>query len=353
MGFEVTDQPMDKVEPGSGPQWPTRQATLGDVARRAGVSVTTASRALNGRGRIGAETRRLVQEAARALNFTPNPMARGLLAGKTGTVGLITNDLVGRFSIPVLMGVEDGFAADTVSVFLCDSRGDPAREQMHLKALLSRRVDGLIVVADNARIRPSLGRDVPVPVVYAHGESADPADMSVTVDNVQAGRIGVEYLLSKGRRRIAYVGGVTTLKGAAERAKGVTEALAAAGLGLCGEPMFGPWSESWGREATSLLLESGSAPDAIMCGSDHIARGVLDVLHDRGKAIPQEVAVLGHDNWVSLAADSRPTLSSIDMQLQGLGRRAAQLLLDAMAGRSAPGVVRLPCIIVERESTMV
>jgi LacI family transcriptional regulator len=347
----MTGHAVDDAEPEISPTGQGKRATLEDVAQLAGVSVTTVSRALNGRGRIGAETRRHVQAVARGLNFTPNPLAQGLLAGKTGTVGLITNDLEGRFSLPVLMGVEDALASGSASVFLCDSRGDPAREQMHLRALLSRRVDGLIVVADNARVRRSLGRDLPVPVVYAHGESDDPADMSVTVDNVQAGRIGIEFLLARGRRRIAYIGGDIALKGAAERAGGARSALAAAGLAFCGEPLFGPWNESWGRQATDIVLNRGVLPDAVLCGSDHIARGVLDVLHDRGKAIPGDVAVLGHDNLKILAADSRPTLSSIDMRLQDLGRRAAELLLDAMKGSIAAGVHRLPCAVVERQST--
>ena len=117
---------------------PVRAATLSDVARRAGVSIATASKALNGRGDVAAGTRKRVMEAAAELAFTPNAMARGLLAGRTGTVGLLTNDLDGRFVIPILMGAEDAFGAGQVNVFLCDARGDAIREQHHLRALLSR-----------------------------------------------------------------------------------------------------------------------------------------------------------------------------------------------------------------------
>src|SRR3954466_525924 len=125
-----------------------RPVTLTDVARLAGVSIATASKALNGRDQVAPATRQRVIAAADRLDFSPNPLARGLLAGRTGTVGLLTSDLVGRFVIPILMGAEDAFGAGQVNVSLCDARGDPIREQHHLRALLSRRVDGLIVVGE-------------------------------------------------------------------------------------------------------------------------------------------------------------------------------------------------------------
>ena len=119
-------------------------------------------------------TRARVLDAAERLSFTPNPLARGLLAGRTGTVGLLTSDLEGRFVIPILMGAEDAFGAGQVNVFLCDARGDTIREQHQLSALLSRRVDGIIVVGRQTDPRPSLGHDIPVPVVYAYAPSEDP-----------------------------------------------------------------------------------------------------------------------------------------------------------------------------------
>jgi LacI family transcriptional regulator len=128
----------------------SRVATLADVARLAGVSVATASKALNGRDHVRAETRSRVLEAAEQLSFTPNSVARSLLAGRTGTVGLLTSDLEGRFSIPILMGAEDAFGAGRVAVFLCDARGDTIREQHHVQVLLNRRVDGLIVAGPRA-----------------------------------------------------------------------------------------------------------------------------------------------------------------------------------------------------------
>ena len=169
-----------------------RNATLKDVAALAGVSVATASKALNGKDNVHPDTRRRIIEAAERISFTPNQLARAIVGKQTGTVGLLTHDLEGRFSLPILMGAEDAAGADQMSVFLCDARGDTIREQHHLKALLSRRVDGLIVVGGQTDARPSLGRTLPVPVVYAYAPSLDPADASVVPDNTHGGALAAQ-----------------------------------------------------------------------------------------------------------------------------------------------------------------
>ncbi len=331
---------------------PQRVATLTDVARLAGVSVSTASKALNGRRQVKAETRARVIAAAERLAFTPNALARGLLAGRTGTVGLLTSDLVGRFSIPILMGAEDAFGSGKTSVFLCDARGDQEREQQHVRALLSRRVDGLIVVGDRTDPRPSLGRDVPVPVVYAYAPSQDARDMSLVSDNVGGGRMAVEHLLACGRTRIAHITGDPTYAAAHDRATGCLASLAEAGLTISGgQVFFGEWSEAWGRRTTRLILERDPDVDAIFAGSDQIARGVLDALHDAGRDVPRDVAVIGFDNWEILSAHSRPPLTSIDIDLERLGTVAAQELFAAIDGTPRSGIERLPCRLVQRETT--
>jgi LacI family transcriptional regulator len=180
---------------------------LAEVARAASVSIGTASKALNGRGQLRAETRQRVQQAAAALGFRPNPYARGLVSGRTYTVGLITDDGFGRFSIPVMLGAEDALGAGQMAVFFCDTRDDPIRERHYVSMLVGRRVDGLIVTGRGTDVRPPL--DVPphIPVVHAMVRSADPTDTCVTYDDEDGGRLAVEHLVSVGRRRIAYVTG--------------------------------------------------------------------------------------------------------------------------------------------------
>ena len=331
-----------------------RATTLRDVALLAGVSVSTASKALNGRSNVHPDTRRRVVEAAERISFTPNVLAQAILAGQTRSVGLLTNDLEGRFSLPILMGAEDAFGAGKMSVFLCDARDDAIREQYHLKALLGRRVDGLIVVGSNTDPRPTLGRDIPVPVVYAYAPSTDEQDSSVVPDNVNAGNLAVEHLVATGRRRIAHISGDVRYSAAQDRAKGALVALEAAGLELTGgQVRFGSWTEAWGRAATHTLLDQVDDLDAILCGSDQIARGALDVLRDRGVDVPGQVSVMGFDNWEVLTSGARPPLTSVDMNFEMIGRRAAQCLFDAIGGNPSAGVETMPCRAVVRGSTAV
>jgi len=330
-----------------------RTATLSDVARRAGVSIATASKALNGREDVAPSTRQRVLEVAESLSFTPNAMARGLLVGRTGTVGLLTSDLEGRFMLPILMGAEDAFGAGQVNVFLCDARGDTIREQHHLKALLSRRVDGIIVVGRQTDPRPSLGQEIPVPVVYAYAPSDDPRDLSLTPDNYAGGRLAVEHLLACGRTRIAHISGDPSYAAAQDRLAGARAALEAAGMQLVGDPMFSEWSEHWGRDASAMLLERHPEVDAIFCGSDQVARGVLDTARDFGRRVPDDLAVIGYDNWEVLATNSRPELTSIDANLQQLGRQAAQRVFDAIDGVDiGDGTHHMPVRLVIRGSTI-
>ena len=330
-----------------------RAATLTDVARIAGVSIATASKAINGRDEVAPSTRKRVIEAAEQLSFTPNALARSLTEGRSGTVGLLTSDLEGRFVLPVLMGAEDAFGAGAINVFLCDARGDSIREQHHLKALLNRRVDGIIVVGRSTDPRPSLGQGLPVPVVYAYAPSNDPRDTSLVPDNRAGGRLAVEHLISCGRRRIAHISGDPTFAAARDREVGVRAGMADAGLELVGDVLFSNWSEHWGRDATALLLNQHPDVDGIVCGSDQIARGVIETLRDLGRSVPEDVAVVSHDNWETLATNSRPELSSVDANLQQLGRAAATRIFEAIDGVEAPGgVEQLPVRLVIRGSTI-
>ncbi|GAA2832168.1 LacI family DNA-binding transcriptional regulator [Nonomuraea rubra] len=330
-----------------------RHATITDVAALAGVSVGTASKALNGRGSLREETRTRVREAARQLNFEVNAGARSLHSGRTYTVGMITTDTIGRFSIPVLMGAEDALGAGQMSVFLCDGRDDPIREQYHVKTLLSRRVDGIIVTGRRTEARAPIAPRLPVPVVYAFISSTDPGDCSVVPDEEGGARKAVEHLLAIGRTRMAHVTGPEHHHSAQARSAAAVGRLAEAGLSLAAPPLFGAWSEAWGRQAVGMLLAGGTSFDAVFCGSDQIARGVADALRAVGRRVPEEVALVGYDNWDVMAGACQPPLTSVDMNLEGLGRTAAEMLLAAINGTPSPGRHARPCHLVVRESTTV
>ncbi len=329
--------------------------TLADIACVAGVSAGTVSRALNGRGGVNAETRERVQEAAERLGYQPNALARGLLSGRSFTVGLITTDSFGRFSIPIMLGAEDALGAGQMSVLLCDGRDDPIRERHYLRTLLERRVDGIIVTGRRTDPRPPVGTSLGVPVIYAMTQSTSPEDLSITPDDLQGGALAVGHLLGTGRRHVAHVTGPERFQAARLRAEGAVAELAAGGGSLVGgRVLYGEWTEQWGRQAAVLLLDlvsRGAALDAVFCGNDQIARGMLDVLREAGVGVPADVAVMGFDNWEIIAGAARPPLTTVDMDLREVGRVAAQALMEAIDGERDRGVRTNPCRLVVRDST--
>jgi LacI family transcriptional regulator len=330
---------------------PSRPATIREVAALAGVSVGTVSKALNSRGQLRQETRDRVLMAAEQLRFRPYEAARNLATGRTFTVGLITTDSIGRFSIPVLLGAEDALDAGQISVFLCDSRDDPIRERHYVETLLSRRVDGLIITGRRSNSRAPISPDLSIPAVYALTPSTDPADCSVIVDDEQAGRLAAQHLVATGRTSIAHVTGPGRFDAVGKRETGLIQALRAQGLSVAGDVLYGDWSEAWGRQAVQILLRAKTAFDAIYCASDQLARGASESLHAAGRRVPEDVAVVGTDNWDVMVEGRRPTLTTIDMRLHEVGRLAASHLLAAIDGHPLHGVQVCPCELVSRQSS--
>jgi LacI family transcriptional regulator len=330
----------------------SQSVTLTDVARRAGVSVATASKALNARDEVAPETRRRVLQAADELSFQPNVLARGLISGRTRTIGLLTDELAGRFSIPILLGVENALGSEQMSVLLCDARGDAIRRRHYIRTLLARQVDGFIILGDSNDVRPSLTGDIPVPVVYVYGESDDPNDLSLLADDADGARLATEHLVSLGRRNIAHVTGPETYRAARDRVASLRKVLDGAGLSLVGgEPLYGEWSQRWGRHAARMLLSSYPEIDAIFCGNDQIATGVANTLRDLGRRVPDDVSIVGYDNWHEFASDCQPPLTTVDLNLQQLGETAVKHLFAALDGQPSSGVIRQPCRLVVRDST--
>ena len=330
----------------------SRSVTLADVAKLAGVSVATASKALNAREQVAEATRRRVLQAAEQLSFQPNVLARGLISGRSRTIGLLTEELGERFAFPVLRGVENALGNEQMCVLLCDARGDVIRRQHHIRTLLSRQVDGFIILGDSNDLRPSLTGDIPVPAVYVYGESESPGDLSLLADDEGGGHLAAEHLVSLGRRRIAHITGPRTYRAARERAASMQAVLDAAGLPLAGGgPHYGDWSQRWGRHAAAMVMNAAPDIDAVFCGNDQIATGVVETLLDFGARVPEDVAVVGYDNWEVFAAECRPPLTTVDLNLEQLGATAVEYLFAAIDGRPASGVIRQPCRLVVRDST--
>ena len=335
--------------PGSG----SSRITIRDVARAAGVSVTTVSRALNGTGRMKGDTRERVRAAAAALGYRPNSLARGLVGRRSFAVGLLTSDTYGRFTLPIAAGLSEAMAERGVAVFLCAGGDDAERFRIDLEAMQDRRVDGLVL--SGRRIDRALPVDlagVGIPVLHVN-TACPPGGIGFVPDDRAAAAAATRHLAALGRRRIACVTGPESFEASVLRARGWRDALDELGLAPPGEARFGTWSEAFGFAAARELLDGPveTRPDAVFCGNDQIARGLIDAVTAAGVDVPEALAVVGFDNWDIFAAATRPPLTSVDMELVELGREAGRTLLDLVDGRPvAPGLRRCACTLHVRDS---
>jgi LacI family transcriptional regulator len=332
---------------------PVPAPTIRDVARLAGVSIGTASKALNASGRLRQETREKVAGIARDIGYRPNSLAQSLHRAKSKTIGIISNDSFGRFTFPIFEALEERLAQEGIAVFMCNATDDPARERQHLDQLLGKRIDGLVVTARRSDNRAPIGpfaHGLPVVYVFTHADEDDA--LSLLPDDEGGAFLATEHLAKLGRTRIAHVTGPERFEAVWLRRRGYEAALKKAGLEAKPEHFLpGPWSEAWGRDCIAQLFDGRSdAPDALFCGNDQIARGAAEALRDRGISVPGQVSIVGFDNWDVMAEGARPPLTSIDMNLKALGREAGERLIGMIAGERVSGARRLPCSLVIRGS---
>lgn len=330
---------------------PSERVTIYDVAHAARVSTATASKALNDTGRVSLETRDRIKRVARELGFRPNALARSLTRKRSFSVGLLTNDTYGRFTLPLMAGISEGLIDHGVSVFLCAIGDNPDLARIHVNAMLDKQVDGII--ATGKRIDKPLPVDLTrlsVPVVYAL--TAGPSNaVTLVSDDRQGATAAVNHLLAQGRRRIAHVTGPSDFQVVHERASAFAQVLDEVGATTNARILFGSWSEHWGHQAIEALWSGADKPDGIFCGNDQIARGVVDALRERGVSVPDDVSVVGFDNWEIVAKETRPPLTTVDMNLKELGRQAGLALLRLVNGEAVEtGVWKLPCSLIVRSS---
>jgi LacI family transcriptional regulator len=184
-------------------------------------------------------------------------------------------------------------------------------------------------------------------------QSDDPHALCLLPDDEGGAALATQHLLGLGRKRIAHITGPERFEAVRLRHRGYDGALRRAGLKeQPGDYLPGVWSEAWGRDAVAQLFDRVEPPDGLFCGNDQIARGALEALRERGISVPGEVAVVGFDNWEVMSLAARPPLSSIDMNLNELGRQAGEALLGMIGGnRRLSGIRRLPCTLVVRASS--
>ena len=211
------------------------------------------------------------------------------------------------------------------------------------RRLTARRADRRMAIEPAAR---------GLPVIYVFSQVENPDALCLLPDDQGGAKLAVNHLAALGRRRIAHITGPERFEAVRLREEGWREGLAEAGLrAVATHCRPGRWSEAWGREAAQTLFSRRRAvPDALFCGNDQIARGAVDALREMGLGVPDDVAVVGFDNWGVMAEAARPALTSIDMNLEALGREAGASLMEMMGGRTLTGVRRLPCSLVIRDS---
>lgn len=329
--------------------------SIHDVARAAGVSPATVSRALRGLDRVSAETREKVLAAAAELSYVASPSATSLVSGKTSVVGVVVPFLNRWFFSSVLDGVEQLLRQHGYHLLLFNvgSRGS-ARTLMLDQRLLWKRVDALLVLsADLESEEIALLAALHVPLVAVDVDL--PGWDRVGIDDTHAAELATDHLLDLGHRRIGYVGGNPEedvhLATALDREAGVVAALARRGLALDPDCLVrGDWTVRGGRAAGERLLTLPERPTAIVAASDEMAIGVLCAAREQGCAVPDELSVVGIDDHdMAFAHD----LTTVAQPVREQGRLAAQLLLDALAEkrRHARRVCNLPVELTVRGST--
>lgn len=318
-----------------------RQPTLTEVAHLAGVSVTTASKAINGRERISDATRKRVLRAARELSYSPNLVAKSLASGRSSIIGVILRGpMVDRLAMPMVIGAQSALEQREFSAIIADARGLDDRLAELAVTFRQRGVDGLLIVGDNQGETPSITASARIPCVYVHGPTNNSRDVVHVVDDFAGGVTVINHLAGLGRSRIAHITGPRHSPAVQQRALGIRSALDAHGLRLAGRASYGLWSQRWARQATRDVLAKVPDVDAIACGSDQIAAAALEVVIASGRKVPDDVAVTGYDNWAVFAMETDPSLTTLDMDLDHLGAAAVSDLFAIIGGVRVGGGTR-------------
>jgi LacI family transcriptional regulator len=311
----------------------SRSPTLKQVARLARVSIKTVSRVLNSGAYVSDRTRRRVTRAIGQLGYRPNVLARGLVTGRSRSIGLVIADIVNPFFPPLVRAVEDVAAARGYNLILCDTDEDPVREREVISALLERQVDGLILCASRAPRSElvRLARDARH-VVLVNRVISHPAVAAVVVNGAAGARRATTHLLDLGHRRIAYLAGPRRSYSHQNRLRGYRQALEARGLSFDPRLVVGSTvSRAAGREAMAELLRLDQRPTAVFAFDDLMAIGALEELRAAGLHVPDDVAVVGFDD-IELAAFVDPALTTVAQPKAEMGRLAANRLLDLIEG---------------------
>lgn len=330
---------------------------ISDVAAAAGVSTSTVSLVLNDRdARISEETRVRVREAATAVGYTPNSIARGLRTQRTRTIGLVSDVIATTpFAGRMLAGAQDAAREHSHLVFLVNTDADPTVEREAIRALVDQQVDAMIYACMWHQVVETPA-DLPARSVFLDCRPADGGHPAVVPDDLAGGRAAVRELVAAGHRRIAYMDvDIPEPPVASElRHEGYLEVLAEAGI--TPDPAWhvhgSETSAAGGRAATERLLDlpADRRPTAVFCFNDRMAAGAYVAARHRGLEVPRDLSVVGYDDQQLVAGELDPPLTTIALPHYEMGRWATEVALGAREPPGPDQTYLMPCPIIRRDS---
>ncbi|PGN68530.1 LacI family transcriptional regulator [Priestia megaterium] len=331
--------------------------TIKDIARVAGVSVTTVSRALNGYSDVNEKTRQKIADVARELNYSPNTLARGLVMQKSKTIGLLVSGISresvkDNFTFEVLCGVNERASTLGYDLILFNTNTMMQREKTYTQLCRERRVDGAIIQGikkEDPYLKEVVESDIPCVLVDipVHSNSVG----YVTTDNALGAKKAVEHLASLGHKHIGMINGHEEAFVSQERLNGYREALKECGLSFRSEwVVSGNFEEKKAEKAVRELINRHKEVTAIFCASDLMALGALKACKELGLHVPKEMSIVGYDNIV-LASYSSPNLTTVGQEVYQIGYEAADLLIEMLEGKETNMKRYLDTKLIIREST--
>jgi LacI family transcriptional regulator len=331
-----------------------KNSTLEDIARRAGVSPSTVSRVLTGSKRVAEDKRSLVLAAIEEYGYRPNLVARGLVRGRSMTIGVLMQDITSPFFARMVAGIEQGLDQAEYRPMFASTHWraeHQAHESRSLQLLLERRVDGVIVLASSIPDAELRAVAAQVPLIVVARSVPGIADQCLAIDNEEGAFRATRYLVGLGHTRIAHLAGTPDHPDAAARRAGFRRALAEAGLSAHpGLTVAGAFTEESGLSACEQLLARGEPFSAIFAANDQMAYGAMLGLFNHGYRIPADISLVGFDDQF-LSAYTLPPLTTVRQPSEEMGRAAAEALLRLLNSQP-PALPRFTADLVIRKSAV-
>ncbi|SPF32543.1 Transcriptional regulator, LacI family [Candidatus Sulfopaludibacter sp. SbA4] len=328
-------------------------ATIKDVARESGVNISTVSRALNHGYGVNDQTREHVIAVAARLNYRPNRIARGLVTGRSHSLGLIVSDIRNPFFAEVARGAEDAARTGNCDLVLCNSDLDADKQMQYVQSLLEKRIDGIMMnsVSMLSREQQTQLAGSGVPIVLLNRPASNHTFSTVCADNESGGALAARYLLGLGHRRIAHLTGPRQHGNLSDRARGFVRALQSAENPVQPIVLHGKFNFDGGAELARKLLDAHPDVTAIFAANDVMAFGVVQAALDRGLRIPEDLSLIGFDN-IEFSVVVHPPLTTIHQPKYEMGSAAVDILLRLARDKSKqiPEHRRLGVELVERQS---